>query len=239
MAEVVSLRKLYGGLFLLAFWIWPINETCAQYEIKALPRVMVSAHIDYMLPKAPIKKFSNHDEWGFTVEAQYRLMYNEPFMAGVYYSEAGLSRLTTKYSSSGTDIKEKANTRRLEAGFTAAAYPEFNWLLQPYVIGRIGLALFQSSSILTDRDEDEVIERISESTDYVLSYGLDLGIHIVPNIWYLRGDVRIGVVANPSATYLLLNPERIDGTTYPIEAFDEHTTPGRWLKVSAGVSYLF
>ena len=112
-------------------------------------------------------------------------------------------------------------------------------MFQPYIQGRIGIALFQSSSILTDRGEHEVIERISESTDYVLSYGLDLGIHIVPNIWYVRGDVRIGVVANPSATYMLLNPERISGTTYPIEAFDTHTTSARWLKVAAGVSYLF
>lgn len=239
MLEVVTSRKFVPWLLLIGLWCLLPGDSRAQYEIKALPRVMVSTHIDFMLPKGPIKKFSNYNEWGFHVEAQYRLMYNEPFMAGVYYSEAGLSRYTKKYTDNGTDIKEKANTRRLEAGLTAGAYPEFNWMFQPYVQGRIGVALFQSSSILTDRDEHEIIERISESTDYVLSYGLDLGVHIVPNIWYVRGDVRIGVVANPSVTYMLLEPQRITGTTYPIEAFETHTTPGRWLKVAVGVSYLF
>jgi hypothetical protein len=144
-----------------------------------------------------------------------------------------------KYNDNGTDIREKANTRRMEAGLTAGVYPEFNWWLQPYLQGRLGVALYQSSSVLTDRDSQEQIERISESTDYVLSYGLDLGVHLVPNIWFVRGDVRIGFVANPSATYLLFNPGKTAGITYPIEAFDEHTSAGRWLKVSIGVSYLF
>ena len=239
MYPIFAYPNLRAWLISIGLLLFYCVDTRAQYEIKVLPRWMVSVHGDFMLPKEPIKKFSNHNEWGYHVELQYRLMYNEPFLGGLYFSEAGLSRYTKKYNTTDTEIKEKANTRRLEAGVTAGVYPEFNWQLQPYMQGRIGVALFQSSSILTDRESDEVIERISESTDYVLSYGLDLGVHIVPNIWYVRGDVRVGFVANPSATYMLLNPDLITGAIYPIDAFETHTTAARWLKFSMGVTYVF
>jgi hypothetical protein len=68
---------------------------------------------------------------------------------------------------------------------------------------------------------------------------LDFGIHIVPNIWYIRGDVRLGIVANPSVKFLSFNEEKEGTVQYPIDAFDEHVSSGRWLKVSVGVSYLF
>jgi hypothetical protein len=211
----------------------------AQEEIKALPRFMYTMAIDYMNPQPPIRKFSDANDWGYHISAQYRVMYNEPFMAGLYYSEAGLSRAVKKYTDNGTDIREKANTRRIEAGIAAGVYPEFNWMIQPYIQGRLGMAWFPSASILTDRDSKEQIERISESNDHALSYGLDLGLQIVPNIWYVRGDIRVGFVANPSVTYRLLNADNLDSVTYPIDAFEYHTSAGRWLKVSVGVSYLF
>lgn len=200
---------------------------------------MSTMTIDYMIPQDPIRKYKAVNDWGFHVEVQYRMMYNEPFMVGAYYSDAGLSRAVKKYTDGDTDIRERANTRRLEAGFTAGVYPEFNWMFQPYFQGRLGFSWFPSASILYDRDSQELIERISESNDHALSYGLDLGVHIVPNIWYVRGDIRVGFVANPSVTYRLLDPSKIDSVTYPIEAFDYHTSAGRWLKVSVGVSYIF
>jgi hypothetical protein len=138
-----------------------------------------------------------------------------------------------------TEIREKANTRRLDFGVTAGFYPEINWLLQPYLQGRAGMAIFQSSSIITDDDTNENIDRISEMRESVISYGLDLGIHIVPKIWYIRGDVRVGFVANPSVSFLSLNEETAGTTGYPIEYFEQHTSAGSWLKVSVGLSYLF
>lgn len=215
----------------------------AQYVIKALPRWLVSTHLDYMIPREPIDQFLDEDDWGYRFEFQYRLQYNEPFLAGVYFAEAGLSKYELTYTLYDPDgvtfVKEKANTRRLDFGLTAGFYPEINWLLQPYLQGRVGMAVYQSSSILKDDETDESIDRISEMTSTVLSYGLDLGIHIVPNIWYVRGDIRVGFVANPSVSFLSLDEANAGTSDYPIDYFEEHTSAGSWLKVSVGLSYLF
>ncbi|HJW31126.1 MAG TPA: hypothetical protein VJ508_17990 [Saprospiraceae bacterium] len=210
-----------------------------QYVIKALPRWMVSSQGIILVPGSPTKTFIEREKWGYQVEAMYRVQYNKPFLAGLYFNEAGLSRYVLEYDNGDQQIREKANTRRLEGGIVVGVYPEINWLLQPYVLGRFGGALFQSSSILTDQDTKESIDRISESAKSVPSYGLDIGVHIVPNIWYIRGDVRVGIVRNPSVRYLILNEDKKGTVQYPIEAFDEHTSAGKWLKVSAGVSFLF
>jgi hypothetical protein len=215
----------------------------AQYVIKALPRWLLSSHVDYMLPQDPVDKFLDADDWGFRFEFQYRLQYNKPFLGGIYYSEAGLSKYVLEYIQYDPDgetaVREKANTRRIDFGLTAGFYPEINWLLQPYLQGRVGMAVFQSSSILTDDDTDENIDRISEMSSSVLSYGMDLGIHIVPNIWYIRGDLRVGFVANPSVSFLSLDEENAGTTGHPVDYFEQHVSAGNWLKFSAGVSYLF
>jgi len=214
-----------------------------QYVIDALPRWTTSVHLDYLWPQSPVDRFLDDAQWGYHIEFQYRLQYNKPFLAGIYWSEAGLSKYVLEYTlvdpDGNTDIREKANTRRMEGGVTAGFYPEINWLLQPYLQGRIGFAIFQSSSILTDDDSDENIDRISEMTSTVPSYGLDVGIHIVPNIWYIRGDIRFGFVANPSVTFMSLDEENQGTTGYPIDYFETHTSSGSWFKVSVGVSYLF
>lgn len=211
----------------------------SQEVIKALPRVLVSGHINYMHPGEPTDKFIEDGKFGYQIEAQYRVQYNKPFLAGLYFQETGLSRYVLKYTDGDTDIKEKANTRRIGMGLTAGFYPEINWLLQPYLQGRVGYTIFQTSSILTDTDENELIERISEKTTSVPGYGMDLGIHVVPNIWYVRGDLRIGFETNPSTSYMLLDEENQGETGFPIDYFVEHRSAGRWLKISIGLSYLF
>ena len=222
--------------------LFPVVSS-AQYVIKALPRWMISTHLDYMNPREPVDQFLDEDDWGYRFEFQYRLQYNKPFLAGLYFAEAGLSKYELTYTLYDPDavtyIKEKANTRRLDFGLTAGFYPEINWLLQPYLQGRVGMAVYQSSSILKDDETDESIDRISEMTSSVLSYGLDLGIHIVPNIWYVRGDIRVGFVANPSVSFLSLDEANAGTSGNPIDYFEEHTSAGSWLKVSVGISYLF
>jgi len=237
--QVVNFRT--GSIIFLTLFCMSICSS--QTVITALPRWMVTSLIYYDIPQSPTKRFVDHNSWGYQFEAQYRLQYNKPFMAGLYYHEASLSKYVLKYTqSSGNgdiDIREKANTRRIETGLSAGFYPEINWLLQPYLIGRAGLSIFHSSSILTDRDTKENIERISESTTFAPAYGLDLGVHIVPVIWYIRGDIRIGVSGNTSARYLILDKENAETTGYPIDYFESHTSAGKWLKLSAGISYLF
>ena len=213
-----------------------------QVIIEALPRWVVGMHFNYAIPGEPVKNFSNGNHLGYQVEIQYRVQYNKPFLAGGYYNEATLSKYVLKYKqSSGVgeiDIREKANTQRLEGGLTAGFYPEINWLIQPYLQGRAGVAIFQTSSKLTDTDTGDVIDNISESTTVVPAYGLDLGFHIVPNIWYVRGDVRIGFTGNPSTTFFIL--EENPGTSgFPIEYFEEHISAGKWLKISLGLTYMF
>ena len=236
-------RNLLCISFVSFLVLWIHHYSTAQVVIEALPRFMVSMHTEVMFPRKPIKEFLDGDQWGYRIEAQYRIQYNKPFMAGMYFNEAGLSKYVIKYtepSSTGdVNIKERATTRRLEFGLLMGFYPEVNWLFQPYVVGRFGMASFISSSILTDRDSDELIDRYHELTTNVTGYGLDFGVHIVPNIWYLRGDVRIGVIANPSVKFLSLNDDKVGTVKYPIEAFDDHVSSGRWLKISAGISYLF
>jgi len=215
----------------------------AQYVIKALPRWMVSTHLDYMSPREPVDQYLDDEDWGYRFEFQYRLQYNKPFLAGLYFAEAGLSKYELEYvlydPDGVTEVREKANTRRLDFGLTAGFYPEINWLLQPYLQGRVGMGVYQSSSILKDAESEESIDRISEMTSTVISYGLDIGIHIVPNIWYVRGDIRVGFVANPSVSFLSLDEANAGTSDYPIDYFEEHTSAGSWLKVSVGVSYLF
>ena len=228
-------------LIILSF-IFSTTSIIAQEVIEALPRWMTSVHLGYSIPQHPTTRFLKGEQWSYRIEAQYRVKYNQPFLAGVYYDESTLSRYVLKYSQSsgvGTlDIKEKANTRRLEPGITAGFYPEVNWLLQPYLQGRFGLSIFQTSSILTDRDTDETIERISEFTTVAPAYGLDLGVHIVPNLWYIRGDVRIGYAGNTSTSYLLYDEESEVMSDYPIDYFKLYTSAGRWLRVSLGISHL-
>ena len=236
------LSRLTKRCLLMMPFILP-SLCSGQYVVEALPRWMVSLHTDYLLPQSPVDAFLDHDQWGYHLEAQYRLQYNKPFVAGIYWSEAGLSKYVLKYTQADPDgdinIREKANTRRMEGGLTAGFYPEINWLFQPYLQGRIGFAIFQTSSVLTDDDTEESIDRISEMTSTVPSYGLDIGIHIVPNIWYVRGDIRFGFVANPSVTFMSLDEDDQGTTGYPIDYFKTHTSSGQWLKISAGVSYLF
>lgn len=214
-----------------------------QTIIEALPRWMASVHAHYMFPQVPVNRFLDDNNPGFQIEFQYRVQYNKPFLAGVYYNESTLSKYVLKYvESTGAgdiNIKEKANTRRIETGITVGFYPEINWLLQPYLQGRAGLAIFQTSSILTDNDEHEEIDRISERTSTAPAYGIDVGVHIVPNIWYLRGDVRIGIVGNTSTSYMLHNEDISGSSHFPIDYFDTHASAGKWLKISAGISYMF
>jgi len=227
---------------ILCFTILSLSAD-AQEIIEALPRWLASVHFNFFVPAEPTDRFLTESKPGYQFEFQYRVQYNKPFTAGGYYSEFTLSKYVLHYvQSSGAgdiDIKEKANTRRIEAGITAGFYPEINWLLQPYLQGRAGLAIFQTSSILTDDDDHEEIDRISEQTSSAPAYGLDFGIHIVPNIWYLRGDVRVGFTANTSASYLLHDKESMATSDFPIDYFQNHTSSGRWYKISAGISYLF
>ncbi|MFZ1678176.1 MAG: hypothetical protein WAT91_12940, partial [Saprospiraceae bacterium] len=69
----------------------------AQTVITALPRWMVTSLVFYDIPQTPTKRFVDHDSWGYQFEAQYRLQYNKPFMAGIYYHETALSRYVLKY----------------------------------------------------------------------------------------------------------------------------------------------
>jgi hypothetical protein len=236
--------KLFPGIGAILFIVaLTPSKGSSQYIIEALPRWMVSAHATYQIPQSPVDMFLNDGQLGYHVEAQYRLQYNKPFLGGLYFSESFLSKYVLNYSyaspEGNVNVREKATTRRLEFGLTAGFYPEINWFLQPYIQGRAGMAIFQTSSVVTDSDTDENIERISESKDSALSYGIDFGIHIVPKIWYIRGDIRIGFVANPSATFMSLDEENKGTTGFPIDYFEKHTSSANWFKVSAGVSYLF
>ena len=219
------------------------TSSFSQVIIEALPRWQVGLHANYLIPDQPVNRFVMDNEFGFQFEAMYRVQYNKPFLAGAYYGEWTISKYTLKYvQPSGNGdiaIREKANTRRLETGLLAGFYPELNWFIQPYLQGRIGLAIFQTSTILIDDDTDESLERISEFTSLTPAYGLDVGIHIVPNIWYLRGDIRFGYTGNVSTSFMIRDEDELGTTGFAIDYFETVESAGKWWKLSVGLSYMF
>ena len=229
-------------IFILPFFCFP-SVLVSQKIIEALPRWQAGAQFNVLIPGRPVDRFVPAATIGYHLEFQYRVQYNKPFLAGGYFDEFTLSKYTLKYiqSTAGGDIviREKANTRRMEAGVTIGFYPEINWLLQPYLQGRAGVAIFQTSSILTNDDTGNEIERISEHSSLAPAYGLDVGIHIVPNIWYVRGDLRFGFTGNTSIAFYSLDREHAGETGYPIDYFIEHHTAAKWFKVAAGLTYMF
>jgi len=229
-------------IYLLVFIV--SHFTCdSQTVIRALPRWIVTSLVDFYTPQAPTNQFIDHDHGGWAFEFQYRLQYNKPFTAGIFYDQFTLSKYKLTYTqpsgSGDLEIREKAYTWRIEPGVLVGFYPEVNWQVQPYILGRMGMAVFQTSSRLEDTEENELIEIIRETNSVAPSYGVDLGFHIVPNIWYLRGDFRVGFIGNTSAEYLILDEENAGDTGYPIDYFLAHTSAGNWLKISLGISYLF
>ena len=78
-------------IFACMLVLFPLVSS-AQYVIKALPRWMISTHLDYMIPREPIDQFLDEDDWGYRFEFQSRLQYNTPILAGLYIAEAGLSK---------------------------------------------------------------------------------------------------------------------------------------------------
>lgn len=230
-------RVFFAGLFMLS-----CSSGGAQKVITELPRVQLSSHFNLLFPRPPVSTFLDDLDSGYDIDLMYRLQHNKPVLAGVYWAESWLSKQTSEYADTVggqiIDYRERANTRRFELGLVMGYYPEFNWMFQPFVQGRIGLGLFQSSSIIIDEEEDETVDRISEQRSSVLAYGLEVGLHIIPNAWYVRGSIRFGIRANPSTTFMAYDPERENTTPYPINSFSTYTSSARWLFGSIGVTFL-
>jgi len=58
-------------IFACMLVLFPLVSS-AQYVIKALPRWMISTHLDYMIPREPIDQFLDEDDWGYRFEFQYK-----------------------------------------------------------------------------------------------------------------------------------------------------------------------
>lgn len=194
-------------------------------------------------PQKPIQKHLDPQDWGYTIDLMYRIQYNKPFMAGLSFSEQWLSARTNKYrevyNGIELNLKERAITRRLEVMALFGFYPETNTLVQPYLLGRAGWGKFRTTSIIYDNDEIEELERIKEHRDHTLAYGMDVGVHIVPNIWYLRFDARLGFRSNISASFMAYDSSIDSGSNYPIHDFSLFTSAANWLTASVGATILF
>lgn len=238
------LRKVVSGVPLILLGILLIipREVTGQRVITSLPRFSFTTTMQYMVPREPVNRFLDDADIGYNLELMYRVRHNKPFLAGLYWTESWLSkevrRYTDVFDGQTIRIRERAHSRRMELGLAAGVYPEINWLIQPYAIGRVGLGIFQTSSILYDRDEMESLERISEHSSTALAYGLDVGFHVVPKIWFIRLDGRVGFRANPSASLMAFDPESQSGSNFPIDDFRRITSAGTWLTASLGVTLL-
>lgn len=115
----------------------------AQYVINALPRWTTSVHLDYMWPQSPVDRFLDNDQWGYHIEFQYRLQYNKPFLAGIYWSEAGLSKYVLEYTQldpdGNIDIREKANTRAYGSRYNRRVLSGDKLVVTTLSAGQIGI----------------------------------------------------------------------------------------------------
>lgn len=221
------------------------SEQDEEYEniILALPRWMGSLTGSVAFPQKPIKQHIDKTDWGWTVDMMYRIQYNKPFLAGLSFSEQWISGKTNKYrevyGGIELDLKERATTRRLEVMAVVGFYPETNTFIQPYILGRAGWGMFRTASVIFDDDDQEELERIKEFTDNTFGYGLDIGAHFVPTIWYIRFDLRLGFRSNVSSGFMAYDEDVHSGSNYPINDFKFYTSAANWLTASIGTTVMF
>ena len=118
--------------------------------------------------------------------------------------------------------------------------PDLNGPFQPYVQGLIGAHWYYTNTTIKDLGVDEVVDRYKEQNDVVLGIGALAGVQFVPPNWRGFGiDFRLGYLSNGSVTYMRHTPPRGSSTGYPIEYFEERSSPIQMFSIQMGAVYRF
>lgn len=228
------------GLTFLFVYSCVITSAAQQQVISDLPRWAVHADFGVVIPEGFITRYMTENNPGFNGELLYRVQDNKPFLVGINLFWTPLQSETDFYSDfidgEVFNIRERTSSYFLNTGVNVRFQPEFNWMIQPYLQGQFGWYFYHTGTTFRDQDVEEVYDRISEESSSTLGYSVTGGIHIVPNYWYARFDLRFTYMRNP-AVEMLTKTGETSGT--PIEAFELNVTPASFVYISFGGTYLF
>ena len=212
-----------------------------QTVISELPRWMGHVSLGAVIPDGYMTRYIDDASFAGYFEIMYRAKQNQPIFFGLSMTRTTFQKESTEYvdfiDGVSVKIKEKTASRFNAASMNIRFQPELNWFLQPYVQGQIGWHYIYSNTKFRDLDADETFDTINESRSNKLGYGLQGGIQIIPNFWYLRGDIRVSYIRNAAVDFLAKDPRSF--SSIPIENFVEQNAPISLIFIHAGISYLF
>ena len=234
----------YFKLAFLTFFTWLSVTICLhgqQEVITELPRWQIHGSVGAAIPDGFMRRFLDDTGPLLYVEGLYRIQNNKPFLLGVSTAMTTFQKNATEYvdqiDGAFITIKEKTATHFFNVGLNFRFQPEINWYLQPYLQGHIGMNQIFTNTKFRDVDAEEILDQINEELSTTIGYGAYAGIHIVPNYWYLRGEIRVGYLRNKAVDYLSLKENLT--SEIPIENFEERNSPVSLILVHAGITYLF
>lgn len=237
--------QLYIMILLLFFGMNTYSQEDAPLEenvITTLPKFVLEANFMGLIPQGQIAEFLDGFEWGFEGQFLYRIQHNKPFFIGLGFRTNTFERDAISYEAvydDGTIFtqREITKTHLVNGSVVTRFQPEWNWLVQPYMQGSFGVNHYFANTNFRDADAGEDIETINEQKSFKFAYGMRAGILIIPNVWYIRGNMSIGYTRN--ATTDLLSFDEDSNAVLPIDNFFSVTTPADYLMIYLGVTYIF
>ena len=137
------------------------------------------------------------------------------------------------------DYEWRTNSNIIHGHAMLRFQPDVVFPLKPYIEGMAGFKNLYTKSKLIDLngDDDEVIERESNLSDWAFSYGGSIGVHIA--YWEhigVRIDAKLTYLQGQNARYLA-RMEDTAGQVFdqPIDAFEERIGPTNMLIPQIGV----
>jgi hypothetical protein len=212
-----------------------------QSVITELPRWMGHVSLGAVIPDGYMTRYIDNASFAGYLEFMYRAKQNQPIFFGLSMARTTFQKESVEYldfvDGVSIKIKEKTASRFNSVAMNIRFQPELNWFLQPYVQGQIGWHYVYSNTKFRDVDANETFDLINEAKSNVLGYGLQAGIQIIPNFWYIRGDIRLSYLRNAAVDFLAKDQNSF--SSIPIENFIEQNAPISLIFIHAGVSYFF
>jgi len=227
--------------FLLLFVSLQFCVHGQQTVITELPRWMIHGSLGAVIPEGYMTRYVEQASFAGYLEALYRVKPNKPILLGLSMARFTFQKESIEYADFvdgiAFEVREKTAFRFQNVAVDIRFQPELNWVIQPYIQGQLGWHYLYTNTIFRDLDANENFETINNESSSILGYGLQAGIQIIPNFWYVRGDLRISYFRNPSVDILARNDDGL--SSVPIFNFEARNTPISLIFLHAGVSYLF
>ncbi len=213
-----------------------------EVYIDSLPRFMLHGSFNVGVPQGFVKQHTENAGIGFNGEFLYRMRHNKPFLAGLSVTTVRIDSDFRNYvevlDGEIFDARETTTSNVFNLSGVFRFHPEINSLFQPYVQGILGWNFFYTTTRNKDIEFNENFNSYTNSNDIVLSYGGQIGLQIIPNIYYVRGDIRVGYLRNASVDFMSIDESMIFEGAFPVQYFEEHTSPVDFLTIQVGVTFL-